>query len=230
MPPVPSPPSRQSLHLRDLLPDISKLSHAIRSSDLPARASVRVTDHVASLSHLVKRQTVAIPSTYSGLNAGPKPGTVVGIVLGSVAGFLLLLWLFYTIFNGRNSSNVTVEEVQVRRRSRSPRSSRRTSTRREEVIEVSRSPAPRRQERPPPERIIVEERRAPPPVERVVVEERPPHREDDIVEVIEEHSPPPRRVRSHRRESGFRPVDADAYAGGDYPVEGVYPKRSSRRR
>ena len=47
---------------------------------------------------LAKRQTqiLAIPTTYAGLNSGPPPGTVAGIVLGSVAGFLLILWLIYT--------------------------------------------------------------------------------------------------------------------------------------
>lgn len=61
---------------------------------------------------------------------------------------------------------------------------------------------------------MVEERRAPPPP--VAVE-----REDDIVEVIEEHSPP-RRVRSSRdRNSGYRPVDPDSYAGGGRPIRKV---------
>lgn len=75
-------------------------------------------------SRLARRQiaVLAIPTTYGGLNAGPQPGTVVGIVLGSVAGFLLLLWVMYTCFGVDNpfgSSRVVVEEEVVRRRSRS---------------------------------------------------------------------------------------------------------------
>src|SRR5437762_7465005 len=41
-------------------------------------------------------QMVAIPATYSGLNA--SPGTIVGIVLGSVAGFVVLVWLLHMAF------------------------------------------------------------------------------------------------------------------------------------
>ncbi len=53
---------------------------------------------IYSINSLAKRQIqiLAIPTTYAGLNSGPPPGTVVGIVLGSVAGFLLILWLIYT--------------------------------------------------------------------------------------------------------------------------------------
>lgn len=169
-----------------------------------------------------------IPTTYSGLNTGPSPpGTVVGIVFGSVAGFLLLLWLVYTCFNLGNlapASSIVEEETVVRRRSKS-RSARRSrspsSHSRSEVIEVSRtrersrsrSPAPPpRRESSRRETVIIEETRRP------VREER----EDDIVEVIEEHSPVRRESRrSSGRQSGFRTVDPDALGGGDRPVRKV---------
>lgn len=43
---------------------------------------------------------VPVPSTYGSLGSSPHPGVVAGIVLGSVAGFLLLLWLVYVILHG----------------------------------------------------------------------------------------------------------------------------------
>ncbi|KAK3307019.1 uncharacterized protein B0T15DRAFT_492525 [Chaetomium strumarium] len=45
-------------------------------------------------------QTSTIPAFYGSLNTGPQPGAVAGIVLGSVAGFILLLWLLYVCING----------------------------------------------------------------------------------------------------------------------------------
>jgi hypothetical protein len=74
---------------------------------------------------LARRQipVVAIPTTYAGLNSGPQPSSVVGIVLGSVAGFLLLLWFLYTCFGVGNpfagASGAVIEEEVIRRRSRS---------------------------------------------------------------------------------------------------------------
>ena len=41
----------------------------------------------------------------------------------------------------------------------------------------------------------------------------------DVVEVIEEHTPP-RRKKGHRS-SGYRSVDPNAYAGGDFPQHSV---------
>lgn len=156
---------------------------------------------------------LAIPTTYAGLNSGPSPGAVVGIMLGSIGGFLLVLFLFLMVLrlSGRFSTTIVEEEV-IRRRSRSPRRSRSRS----EVIEVRSehrsavSPAPsRRRER---DTIVVEER-----ISRV---DPPP--QDDIVEVIEEHSPerrPPRR--ESKRMSGFRTVDPAEFGGGDRPMRRV---------
>lgn len=173
--------------------------------------------------HLQPRQSdgniVAIPTVYQGLNAGPAPGAVVGIVLGSVAGFLLLLWLFWVLSNGGGfirTSQLEEEDVVVRRRSRSRRSSRRTemtsqSPRRERVIRQERIV---RDVRPPREPSRMRE--------TVIVDDMRSERRvdgDDIVEVIEEHSsiggaPPPRR---NRGSSGYRSVNPNVFASGDDP-------------
>jgi len=175
---------------------------------------------------LSKRQTqiLAIPTTYEGLNSGPQPGTVVGIVLGSVAGFLILLWLLYTCANvdgfpgfGGWGRRTVVEEEIVRRRSRSgshsrsrSRVSRASRTETAEVQSVARSPVRRENRR---ETIVVEERRTSRPS---------PPREDDIVEVIEEHSPVRRPSRREsKRASGFRTVDPADFGGGDRPMRKV---------
>jgi hypothetical protein len=81
--------------------------------------------------HFVRRQgeMLAIPTTYMGLNSGPSPGVIVGIILGSVAGFLLLWWLIYAIFNigggfsfralrRRNADEVVINTGDRRRSSR----------------------------------------------------------------------------------------------------------------
>ncbi|KAH8656131.1 hypothetical protein BGZ60DRAFT_148775 [Tricladium varicosporioides] len=61
-----------------------------------------------------------IPTTYGSINSGPSPSTIVGIVLGSVAGFLLILWLFYTCLNFGTwpSSSAYTGSVVVRERDR----------------------------------------------------------------------------------------------------------------
>lgn len=86
-----------------------------------ASLSPSLAKRIPSLFLFKRQQTQSntpelIPTTYGNLNSGPPPGTVVGIVLGSVGGFLLLLWLFYTCFNvGRPSEDDSVvEEVVVR--------------------------------------------------------------------------------------------------------------------
>jgi len=182
--------------------------------------------HISSLSSIIRRAsttvellrrqaTVAIPSsTYTGLNGGPTPGAVVGAVLGSVGGFLLILWLLYTCFGmTRTTASSVASSVVVRERRKSTRtSSGQRSRRQSETAEIRR----------------------PPVVERVVVEERRREREvrsessggEDEVVVIEEHSPP--RTKS-KRESGYRTVDPMAYGGGDRPLREVGRKSSSRR-
>jgi hypothetical protein len=207
---------------------------------------------------LTKRQTysaIAIPSSYAGIDDGPAAGTIVGIVLGSVAGFILLVWLLWTLANYSGSSAITAESIEVVRRSDLPRDDRsptrnnhssRRSTRRSrrtseriEIRERSRSPRVGGA-------VIVEERRrvvspAPPPVttrETIIVEERREPRVpgDDIVEVLEGSSvsgsvarshPPPRH--ESRRSSGRR------VSGGYRSVDpnlfggGDYPQHRVRR-
>jgi len=203
-----------------------------------------------SIQSLTRRQdstTAIIPTAYR--VDGPGTGAVVGITLGSVAGFLLLLLLFYYLSNPTAFVVGGREEVVVtaRPRSRSPGRRRSHRSTRSEIREV------RRESRSPrPQRIIVEERREtvrpprPPSVvididERIVEERRgsrgpPPIRRvdgDDIVEVIEEGSSinsPPRRDRRRRRSSGYRQVDPELYAGGDYPQRPVGGSRGGSRR
>ena len=248
MPPL-QPPSaapisllRHPLELRSLLPSLYNLAPRLPSPDTPLLPT-RTTPISRTLASLFRRQTTVtatanpvIPATYSGLGSGPTPGTVVGIVIGSVAGFLLVLWLIYTCFGlggGAQGVSSVVEEEVIRRRSRSPprrpRSSPRRSSPRSRVPASSRSESEhvmeevRRETSPPPPRrnssrreretILVEEiRRAPPP-------------QDEYVEVIEEHDEPaPRRSRKTSAQ-GFTHIDPHAVGGGD----GKFRRVPSRR-
>ena len=152
------------------------------------------------------------------ITGGPAPGAVAGIVLGSIAGFLLLMWILWTLSTGGGfirTSNLEEEDVVVRRRSRSPnRGSRRSTHNRTSTYQAEmRRSSPRRERVIRQERIVrdvpVSSRNERSRVrESIIVEERPERRMDgdDIVEVIEEHSsigggaPPPRR-KSGRRQS-----------------------------
>lgn len=222
---------RHPLELRSLLPSLNKLAPRLPSPDTPLLPT-RTTPLSRTLASLLRRQTTVtttanpiIPATYSGLNSGPPAGTIVGIVFGSVAGFLLILWLIYTCFGlgGAQGSSSIVEEEVIRRRSRSrspPRRapSRRPSTRRSSprrtVVESSESASVAmeevRRERSPPRR--APSRRA----ETIIVEETitrqppPAPREDEFVEVIEEHEP-----RRKKKSGTIRHIDPEAFAGGD---------------
>jgi hypothetical protein len=136
-----------------------------------------------------------IPSYYN--LSGPTAGTVVGIVLGSVAGFLLIIWLLFSLANINGAGGATIageEEIVVRRRRNSnPQSGRSRRSTRTEVREYSRSPRRRSQ-------TIVEERRPARP-RSVVVERRVPG--DDVVEVIEEHDEYRSRRGSRRGGGGY---------------------------
>lgn len=238
--PTPEPP----------LASIIERFHAAALPALPSRTlKTAILDGPSRALLRARQETDTIPGQYPGLDAGPDPGTVVGIVLGSVGGFLLLLWLVYTCLQigGRGdtvSSYGTASVVTRKSRRRHSRHQQRSPARRE-TVEIRNS-------RGPPlstERVVVEERTerrssqappmmaaAPPPVHappapRIVTDD-----EDEVV-VIEEHSPAPRRAshksRSHRRrsssarrESGFREVDPDRFAGGDASFREV--RRSSR--
>ncbi|KAL2042314.1 hypothetical protein N7G274_004803 [Stereocaulon virgatum] len=234
--------------LRSLLPllhDFAPRSLSANSPLQPTRTVPAFDNIPRSLASFFRRQGVVtvtatappqstttplIPTTYSGLNAGPPPGTVVGIVFGSVAGFLLLLWLIYTCFGmgGAIGSSEVVEReeiVEERRHSRTRSSARRSSPRRppsshsaSEVIEIEG-----RRERTPPRRESLRRER-----ETVIIEEtrrssRPP--EDDYVEVIEEHSPVRREGSRRKVSGGYRVVDPEAFAGGDRPMRKVSSRR-----
>jgi len=181
----------------------SVLHHIRDAASESTNLHPRETDAL-SISKRQQNGILAIPTTYSGLNAGPAPGAVVGIVLGSVGGFLLCLFIVYSIIrmSGRFGGRVIEEEIITRRRSRS-RSSRSQS----EVIEVQVPPRRERRRRTR---------------EEIVVEERISEPEDDIVEVIEEHSP---ERRKSKRMSGFRTVDPAELGGGGRPMRKISTKR-----
>ncbi|TLS28885.1 hypothetical protein PpBr36_01006 [Pyricularia pennisetigena] len=128
-------------------------------------------------------QTVPVQTVPGGYTVtGPDPGTVVGITLGSLAGFLLILWIIYTCINlgnpaiaettssyGGTSSVVT---RKTRGHSHHRHSSRHHSRRRGSRIEV-RTTSTSRPARVVP--VVVDETsdlgpRGRPHVERVVVE------------------------------------------------------------
>ncbi|OBT66277.1 hypothetical protein VE03_04356 [Pseudogymnoascus sp. 23342-1-I1] len=143
----------------------------------------------------------AIPTTYSSLN-GPSPGQTAGIVLGSVAGFILIAWLIYTSCGGSATiiaDDETVSSVELRRRKRrGSRSSRGT---------------------PVVERIIVQERTERRTGSRMSGRSRSLGSVEEVV-VIEEGSPPPRRSRSQRG-GGYREVDPREFGGGGAPMREV---------
>ncbi|KAL2436527.1 hypothetical protein ABEF95_011643 [Exophiala dermatitidis] len=159
-------------------------------------------------SNLSKRQNavLAIPTTYAGLNAGPAPGALVGIVLGSIAGFILILYIILSAFKfSANRNSTVIEQDVVHHRRRSPRRSRSRSQAMAEVSGVGT----RRERVVEEERVVVEEHVGPPSVE-----------EEDIVEVIEEHSPE-RPVRKSSGRSGYRTVDPAEFGGGGRPIRKI---------
>ena len=156
---------------------------------------------------------VAIPTVYYGLDSGPDAGTVVGATLGSVAGFILLVWLIQTLSSGRNKQP---DEEVIIRHERSPRRRRRS-----EMRSVSRGPERVIRQ----ERIVRDSSRAPPPMRNSFVVE--PERRvegDDIVEVIEEQSSvgAPRRKPSRRGSGTYRSVDPLMYDDRGYARRDAY--------
>lgn len=254
---------RAHRHISEGIDDIAAKSSNYFARDAQMKPALRPLQPLSELSqHTLNRRalrTNVIPLSYN--TSGPNPSTTVGIVLGSVAGFLLLFGLIWFATTGRRSGMIEGDEVtdiHVSRRSHSAsrsRRTRRTRTARSEMTERSspvRSPPPR--SRPRTERIVVEETRrtersqpppAPPPMstsspeitrERESIYEREETRErrvegDDVVEVIEEESELSSDAPK-RKKSGYRTVDPNAYAGGNYPQREVYDRdrrRSSRK-
>ncbi|KAF2625821.1 hypothetical protein BU25DRAFT_371735 [Macroventuria anomochaeta] len=172
--------------------------------DIAAMAQdVRRTAPIAKRQQMVIQQGI-IPTYYN--LSGPEPGTVVGIVLGSVAGFLLIVWLLYSLTNGSKAGTTTAmageEEIVVRRPRRNSHGNRSRRNSHAQMREVSRSP----RQSSGRSHIIVEERRAPPPPQQrtrsIIVEERRRVPNDDVVEVIEEHDE--YRERRGSRRGGYR--------------------------
>jgi hypothetical protein len=248
-----------SKHQSDAIVDRSQRdSHA---AVLPLDVRLRAPANPPTHAQLVPRQQITtVPSVYGQPHFGPDPGTVVGITLGSIGGFLLILYLIYTVANIGSSDNTSSygtasvvsrrtrrSEPVVRRRHhhhhRSPRRERETvevrrSSRGPVVVEEVVSGGGRRVSGDRVERVVLEETRrtssrarAPPP--RVVSESSGSETEDEVV-VIEEHSPPRRhrskRRSSSRRESGYRDIDPDRFGGGDSELRSVRRGSGSRRR
>ncbi len=208
----------------------------------PRRASVAPPETRDALALFGRQVTTLVPATYGGLNAGPDPGTVVGITLGSVGGFILIVYFVYICMSfgtSDSASSYGTASVVTRKSRRSHRRGdghrhRHGGSRQRETVEIrtsSRGPVVVEEIITPArdhvDRIVVEERRrsvSRPPV----VPSAPPVvlSDDDEVVVIEEHSPP-RRHRTHRRSSasqrherhasGFREVDPDRFAAATRP-------------
>lgn len=198
-----------SLPLRSSPPTAPPLSLRFASVPDTTTPTRTLTTLTAVLPRQAAQTTSTVPATYGSPN-GPSAGTVVGITLGSVGGFILLLWLIYTVINVGNpeaftdaestvmsmgTASVATRRVRRHHRHRSPR---------RETVEI-RTGGPGRP-------VIVEDRGGG-RVREVVVEDttrrsasraRPPPRvvaEDEEIVVMEEHSPP-RRHKSRRRSSG----------------------------
>ncbi|RDL35838.1 Uncharacterized protein BP5553_06450 [Venustampulla echinocandica] len=235
MAPIPAPISFDSIAAltSSAVANIAKRIPSIPSSNpnpnpdpnpIPTRTTTPLLTRILS-----ERGTTdsIIPTTYGSINSGPGSGTIAGIVLGSVFGFLLLLWLFYQCANVGVASSAesayTTETVAVRERRKSHHGGSHRSRRASETVEIRSNRSPIRIVREPSthrtETIIVDDHRRVPSRSRV----------SDEVVVIEEHSPPRRKKSSKRsrdeRESGFRTVDSGAYGG----VVGGSSRRGSSR-
>ncbi|KAF9890340.1 hypothetical protein FE257_006006 [Aspergillus nanangensis] len=81
---------------------------------------------------------ISIPATYGRLSDSPSPGVVVGIILGSVAGFIFLLYLIYlALSSGRRFSSATEmsESVDVGPMRRPPSRRMREVVVEEEIVD-----------------------------------------------------------------------------------------------
>lgn len=188
--------------VRDHYNAIANMAPRQPALDVPAIVfAAPKTAPMAKRQNVIYTQQGIIPTYYN--TSGPEPGTVVGIVLGSVAGFLLICWLIQSLMNTNNRTGTTTamageEEIVVKRRRNSHGG--RSSRRRSEVREISRSPR-RNSGR---SQIIVEERRqAAPRARSIIVEGRNRVPGDDVVEVIEEHEDY-RERRGTRGGRGYR--------------------------
>ncbi|KAJ5515044.1 hypothetical protein N7463_004596 [Penicillium fimorum] len=201
----------------------------------PTKPNLSTRDLNPNLLHtdtsLQKRYTtISIPSTYGRMNTSPAAGTVVGIVLGSVAGFVLLMYVIFLAVNpggiarggvaAPTSSSISMsmsmddeEIVEVRSR----RGSLAGGRRRRDVIEVAEEretfrDSYRRRPSSRHDRVVVEESLATSTTGDM---------DGDVIEVEEEESSAPSdispRPPRRSRRGGVRHVDPLAYGGGsDY--------------
>ncbi|KAI2469390.1 hypothetical protein F4781DRAFT_431437 [Annulohypoxylon bovei var. microspora] len=209
------PPEPLRALARDIL--AAPASRDASSSSTPTPTLATLTQKLralASRTHLLPRLATdvsTVPEGYGRTPSGPSPGAVVGIVLGSIAGFVLLLWLIYWCVNLGGASAVDVESgsvgaggsssvVSYRSRPRAHRHSRHTHSN----ANNSRSYSPRRRTKETIEITRRDVRRdvSPPP--------RSPH--PDQIVVMEEHgrsqssrsrSTSVSRVRPPRRPEGY---------------------------
>ncbi|KAI8633338.1 hypothetical protein F5Y19DRAFT_471610 [Xylariaceae sp. FL1651] len=187
------------------------------------RDPISISERLHALTSRAPQDVTTVPQSYGNGPFGPDAGTVVGITLGSVAGFLLLLAIIYWCINLGTGPQVieegsvgggTASVVSRHSRPRPHRHRRSKHSPRRETVEIRRERVvPVAVERE--ERIIVEEQRArsrsisrPPPPPRA-----PDHGDDDEIIVMEETTPPRRRRdsmrsqhtrRSEERRSTFR--------------------------
>ncbi|KAL1960824.1 hypothetical protein VTO42DRAFT_5807 [Malbranchea cinnamomea] len=135
-------------------------------------------------------QMISIPSTYTHII--DSPGVVVGIVLGTVCGFILVIWVLALIFSPRGpfpsgDTGTVISSSETSWTFSSYTKSRSRRRRQPEVVEVQESPTASR----------VSDGRA-------------------FAEVYDEEydSPPHSPRRSHRRSSGYKGVNPREYGGG----------------
>jgi hypothetical protein len=180
-----------------------------------------LTSHLLT-SHQKRYTTISIPSTYGHLHDSPAAGTVVGIVLGSVAGFVLLMYVLFLAVNpggiARGASSGPAPTV-----------SSSLSMDEEEIVDVRASRRPSRRRHSDNTIEVMEERetfrdsyrrRPSSRHDRIVVEESLATSTSgggDVVEVLEEESSVPSDVSprpARRSRRGVSHVDPLAYGGG----------------
>jgi hypothetical protein len=122
--------------------NIAKRSESILERNLSPipRPTPTVPSLWTRITHLRQTTGSIIPASYGSINSGPDPGTVVGIVLGSIGGLLLLLWLFYTCINFGTFGGAAYREETVRSRSSRRKSHHSSSHRSRRVSEVRQTP------------------------------------------------------------------------------------------
>ncbi|KAI0183220.1 hypothetical protein EV127DRAFT_447697 [Xylaria flabelliformis] len=210
----------------------------------PLRYSIPIVESPGALKARAYVGAQTVPQGYGNAPFGPDSGTVAGIVLGSVAGFLLFLALVYWCLSlgqgprmmeegsvGGGTSSVVSWHSRARGPPRKHRRRSRHSPRREKIEIRRERVVPAHVERVHEDQIIVEEfqdrsrsrpgsmSRGPPPPDSVLSDG------GDMI-VVEEDHPPPRRRRDSIRSQRTRRSDDRR---GSYR-EDVYIRDVSRTR